>query len=103
MSIGSARRSHRTQRSRAGDNPPMARFRSDPDPTFWRVNRSIDFDWRLAPDDVDQSRAHAKALRDIGVLTEAELETLDGGLEDIGSELEAGDFEFEDSDEDIHM
>ncbi len=81
----------------------MARFRSDPDPTFWRVNRSIDFDWRLAPYDVDQSRAHARALREIGVLTNDELSKLDGGLEDIGTELESGDFEFEDSDEDIHM
>src|SRR3954454_2924954 len=73
------------------------------EPTFWRVNRSIDFDWRLAPYDVDQSRAHARALGDIGVLTSEELESLDQGLEEVGRELESGEFEFEEGDEDIHM
>ena len=32
----------------------MPRFRKDPDPRFWRLNRSIEFDWRLAPYDIDQ-------------------------------------------------
>jgi argininosuccinate lyase len=81
----------------------MARFRKDPDPRFWRLNRSIEFDWRLAPYDVDQSRAHARALRGVGVLSEQELEQLDRGLETVGEELEAGEFRFQDSDEDIHM
>ncbi len=81
----------------------MARFRKEPDPTFWRVNRSVEFDWRLAPYDVDQSRAHARALADIGVLTAEELTELDRGLEEVGEELESGEFEFEAADEDIHM
>ena len=38
----------------------MSRFRKDPDPRFWRLNRSIEFDWRLAPYDIDQSQAHAR-------------------------------------------
>ena len=81
----------------------MARFRKDPDPRFWRLNRSIEFDWRLAPYDIDQSRAHARALCKIEVLTESELETIDRGLEQVGAELESGEFEFDDGDEDIHM
>ena len=81
----------------------MTRFREEPDPRFWRLNRSIEFDWRLAPYDVDQSRAHARALREVGVLTEDELAQLDSGLERVGEELERGEFEFSDSDEDIHM
>jgi argininosuccinate lyase len=81
----------------------MNRFRKDPDPRFWRLNRSIEFDWRLAPYDVDQSRAHAKALRGVGVLEEDELKRLDGALESVGGELERGEFRFQDSDEDIHM
>jgi argininosuccinate lyase len=80
-----------------------SRLRKEPDPRFWRLNRSIEFDWRLAPYDVDQSRAHAKALHGVGVLTAAELEELDRGLETVGDELERGDFRFRDSDEDIHM
>jgi argininosuccinate lyase len=81
----------------------MARFRKDPDPRFWRLNRSIDFDWRLAPYDIDQSRAHAQGLHGAGVLDAAELERIDGGLEEIGAEMERGDFGLSDSDEDIHM
>ena len=81
----------------------MARFRKEPDPRFWRLNRSIEFDWRLAPYDVDQSRAHARALCKIEVLTEEELATIDRGLEQVGAELESGEFEFDDADEDIHM
>ncbi|MFN8161256.1 MAG: argininosuccinate lyase [Solirubrobacterales bacterium] len=81
----------------------MSRFREDPDPRFWRLNRSIEFDWRLAPYDIDQSRAHARALRRMGVLSRPELDQLDAGLEQVGAELERGDFSFEDADEDIHM
>ena len=81
----------------------MARFRKDPDPRFWRLNRSIEFDWRLAPYDVDQSRAPAKALHRLGVLDHSELAQLDSGLERIGEEMVRGEFEFTDEDEDIHM
>ena len=81
----------------------MTRFREEPDPRFWRLNRSIEFDWRLAPYDVDQSRAHARALREVGVLSDEELQQLDAGLERVGGELERGEFEFSEADEDIHM
>ncbi|HXR30309.1 MAG TPA: argininosuccinate lyase [Solirubrobacterales bacterium] len=81
----------------------MSRFRKDPDPRFWRINRSIEFDWRLAPYDIDQSRAHARALCRIGVLDESELEQIDTGLEQVRARIGAHGFQFEDSDEDIHM
>jgi argininosuccinate lyase len=81
----------------------VSRFHEPPDPRFWRLNRSIEFDWRLAPYDIDQSRAHARALLAMGVLSADELEALDAGLEQVGAEMERGDFEFEAYDEDIHM
>jgi argininosuccinate lyase len=81
----------------------MARFRKDPDPRFWRLNRSIEFDWRLAPYDIDQSQAHARALRGIGVLEDEELEQILAGLERVRERIGAHGFEFEDADEDIHM
>jgi argininosuccinate lyase len=81
----------------------MSRFRKDPDPRFWRLNRSIEFDWRLAPYDVDQSQAHARALREVGVLDESELEQIVAGLERVRSRMGEHGFEFEDADEDIHM
>jgi argininosuccinate lyase len=81
----------------------MSRFRKDPDPRFWRLNRSIEFDWRLAPYDLDQSQAHARALCEIGVLDEAELEQIVAGLERVRARMGEHGFEFEEADEDIHM
>ncbi len=81
----------------------MARFDSEPDPTFWALNASLAFDRRLAPYDVRQSRAHARALRGAGVLTDEELQQLLDGLDEVEAELEGGNFPFERGDEDIHM
>jgi argininosuccinate lyase len=81
----------------------MSRFRKDPDPRFWALNRSLEFDWRLAPYDIDQSQAHARGLRDIGVLDDAELEQMTAGLERVRERMAEHGFRFEDSDEDIHM
>jgi argininosuccinate lyase len=81
----------------------MSRFRKDPDPRFWRLNRSIEFDWRLAPYDIDQSQSHARGLREIGVLSDDELNRVDAGLEAVRSRMSQHGFEFEEADEDIHM
>src|ERR1700749_2422565 len=84
-----------------GDAP--ARFRQEPDPRFWRMNRSLPFDWQLAPYDILQSQAHARALARIGVMTEAEAEEIGAGLERVQARIEAPGFAFDDADEDIHM
>ena len=81
----------------------MSRFRKDPDPRFWRLNRSIEFDWWLAPYDIDQSQAHARGLQEIGVLDAEELRQIDAGLEQVRQQMASHGFEFADSDEDIHM
>ncbi|HEX2096414.1 MAG TPA: lyase family protein, partial [Solirubrobacterales bacterium] len=81
----------------------MSRFRKDPDPRFWRLNRSLPFDWQLAPYDIDQSKAHARGLCGIGVLSDEELEQICDGLDRVRERIGAHGFAFEDSDEDIHM
>jgi len=81
----------------------MARFRKDPDPRFWRLNRSLPFDWQLAPYDIDQSRAHARGLRQIGVLDADELERMLAGLDAVRARMAEHGFEFDPADEDIHM
>jgi argininosuccinate lyase len=81
----------------------MSRFRKEPDPRFWALNRSIEFDWRLAPYDVDQSQAHARGLREIGVLDDDELAQIDAGLERVRTRMSSHGFEFEEADEDVHM
>jgi argininosuccinate lyase len=81
----------------------MSRFAEDQDPLFRRINSSISFDRRLAPFDVAQSKAHARALAELGVLDADELKAITEGLDKVGEELESGSFEFRDDDEDIHM
>ena len=81
----------------------MSRFREEPDPVFQRLNASIGFDRRLAPYDVAQSKAHVAMLAEVGVLTAEEQRELLGGLDQVGAELERGEFTFEPEDEDIHM
>jgi len=81
----------------------MARFRDPPDPLFERLNASIGFDRRLAPYDLEQSRAHARALHAAGILDRDELARMEQGLETVAEELEAGSFPIEGNDEDIHM
>jgi argininosuccinate lyase len=80
-----------------------SRFGKAPDPRFWRFNRSIEFDWRLAPYDIDQSQAHARGLTEIGLLSADELEQIVAGLERVRERMTTAGFQFEDGDEDVHM
>ena len=81
----------------------MGRFGEEQDPLFRRINSSISFDWRLAPFDIAQSKAHALILAKLDVLDDTELEQITGGLDIVAEELDQGTFEFRDDDEDIHM
>ncbi|WP_028064278.1 argininosuccinate lyase [Solirubrobacter soli] len=81
----------------------MSRFSLPPDPTFVALNASIGFDWRLAPYDVAQSRAHATMLASVGIISESDRDELLGGLDRVEAELNDGEFKFLDNDEDIHM
>jgi argininosuccinate lyase len=81
----------------------MSRFGEEQHPLFRRINSSISFDQRLAPFDVEQSRAHASALHRLGVLDDDEHGRIQGGLDTIAGEVQSGNFEAHDDDEDIHM
>ena len=81
----------------------MSRFSEPPHEAFRRLNDSIGFDWRLAPYDIEQSRAHAAMLAAQGIIGEEDRAALDGALEQVHGELSDGSFPFADGDEDIHM
>jgi argininosuccinate lyase len=85
------------------DAESVSRFSLPPDPVFQSLNASIGFDWRLAPYDVAQSRAHATMLAAAGIISDSDRDELLGGLDRVAAELDAGEFPFLDSDEDIHM
>ncbi len=81
----------------------MSRFSLPPDPVFVTMNASIGFDWRLYPYDVEQSRAHATMLAAAGIITDTDRDVLLNGLDRVQAELDDNQFQFLDSDEDIHM
>ncbi|MGC2580721.1 MAG: argininosuccinate lyase, partial [Acidobacteriaceae bacterium] len=51
------------------------RFRAALDPQFEAWQRSLPFDYRLLPQEIAASKAHARAIAAAGILTTAELET----------------------------
>jgi argininosuccinate lyase len=74
-------------------------------PTSTRVEAytsSVAVDRRLGADDVAGSRAHARMLRSIGVLSSAQHRAIDAGLRAIAAELFTETFVVSPGDEDIH-
>ena len=59
------------------------RFEEDQDPVFEKMNRSLPVDAVLLDVDVRASRAHARGLRGLGILTDEEWQAIDKGLEGI--------------------
>ena len=57
------------------------RFREPLNPVFEAWQRSFPFDWRLLPQEIAASKAHAKAIAAAGILSEAELNATLEGLE----------------------
>ena len=60
------------------------RFRQPLDPDFERWQRSFSFDRRLLKCELLASSAHARALKDAGILSSDELISILQGLEQIG-------------------
>ena len=77
------------------------RFAEAPDEVLWRF--TVDpTDRRLLEDDVAGSLAHVAMLGEVGLLDQAEAETLARGLDLIGVEALEGTFRFLEGDEDVH-
>ena len=79
------------------------RFAGERAPAFVALNSSLALDWRLWPEDIEGSVAHARALRGAGILSAAELEAIETGLGAVGREIDSGAFVPADADEDVHM
>ena len=93
-----------TDKGAAGANTMWGgRFAAGPDAVMEAINASIDFDRRLAAQDVEASRAHAAMLGAAGIVTPSDAEAIREGLLTVLSEIEAGDFAFSKALEDIHM
>lgn len=79
------------------------RFRRPLNPEFEQWQRSFPFDKRLLPQEIAASRAHARALAGIGVLSPSELKSLLEALEHVQRAFETDPHFVEDSEaEDVH-
>ncbi len=85
------------------DKLSSARFAQATDAFVEIFTASVDFDQRMAFQDIQGSLAHAKMLSSIGILTENEYEAIVKGLAQVHSEIEAGEFNWSVKQEDVHM
>ncbi len=67
------------------------------------INASIDFDKRLAAQDIAGSKAHAAMLAAQGIITKTDFKKIDRGLSQISKEIKNGTFPFSRELEDIHL
>ena len=79
------------------------RFARDTDALVEAYNASITFDRRLWRYDIDGSIAHARMLAATGIIEDSDRDAIIAGLVRIGSDIEAGTFEFRLDREDIHL
>jgi argininosuccinate lyase len=79
------------------------RFGGSPDDIMEEINASIGFDQRLFAQDIRGSRAHCDMLAAQGIISSEDAAAILGALTQIEAEIEAGEFSFSRSLEDIHL
>ncbi len=79
------------------------RFTESTDAFVEAFTASITFDKRLYKHDIAGSKAHAKMLQKVGILSQQEVDGIHQGLDEIINDIEAGNFEWSIQLEDIHM
>jgi len=79
------------------------RFDSGPAAIMEEITPSIDFDKRLARQDLAGSRAHIRMLAKQGIVTETDRDAILKGLDAVEKEIAEGKFDFKRSLEDIHL
>ncbi|PKM11448.1 MAG: argininosuccinate lyase [Gammaproteobacteria bacterium HGW-Gammaproteobacteria-3] len=85
------------------DKLSSARFAQATDAFVEVFTASVDFDRRMAQQDIQGSIAHAAMLCKIGVLSETERDDITEGLKKIGLEIAQGQFKWSIKQEDVHM
>ena len=78
------------------------RFNGGPADAMAALSASVHFDWRLAPYDIEQTRAHAKVLQAAGLLAADELALVDSALTVIAAAVASGAMVPDARDEDVH-
>jgi argininosuccinate lyase len=79
------------------------RFSAGPAELMLTFSESVSFDRRLAPFDIQGSKAHSAMLAHVGIITAKERDAIHAGLDAILQEIEAGRFTWDTKLEDVHM
>lgn len=79
------------------------RFATELNEIALRFSASVDVDKRLYPQDIRGSIAHVRMLAAQGIIEKSEAETIEKGLGGVLARIEAGEFEWRDDREDVHM
>jgi argininosuccinate lyase len=87
----------------ASAKPWGGRFTEPTNELVEAFTESISFDARLYRQDIQGSIAHSKMLAKIGVISNAEAESIESGLLKIREQIDAGEFEWSTQLEDVHM
>lgn len=93
------------QNNKSADASAMwgGRFNAGPSAVMEAINASIGFDKKLYAQDIAGSKAHAGMLAAQNIISDDDASLIISGLDQISAEIEAGEFEFKASLEDIHM
>ena len=78
------------------------RFDSAPADAMAALSRSVHFDWRLAPYEIEVNLIHLKNLVDQGVVSKENGKKIESALLDLAKDIGSGSFKYTDSDEDVH-
>jgi argininosuccinate lyase len=79
------------------------RFTTAPAEAVQEFTASVHFDWRLYRQDIAGSIAHARGLRNAGILTAAETRQIERALQRLQQRIAAGRFPWKPALEDVHM
>ncbi|MCO1339944.1 argininosuccinate lyase [Kocuria polaris] len=78
------------------------RFAGGPADALAALSKSTHFDWRLAKYDIAGSRAHARVLHSVELLTDDELAGMIAALDQLEADVVSGAYVPAQSDEDVH-
>ncbi|MEJ2140887.1 MAG: argininosuccinate lyase [Gammaproteobacteria bacterium] len=85
------------------DKPWAGRFTAPTDAFVEAFGASVGFDKRMYKQDIAGSKAHARMLAHVGVLTDEECKSIIKGLDEIQQDIEQGNFAWLTELEDVHM
>ncbi len=79
------------------------RFEAETDEVALRFSESVSFDQRLYREDIEGSIAHVRMLGARGIIDPADAKRIEEGLDEVRAEIDAGNFEWDEKKEDVHM